>query len=76
MTVQNMMMLGPLGAGKTLIARSMPSILPRLTGDEALDITRVYSVVDVLPSVEDETLRAEFLAAESVQRLFISWPLR
>jgi predicted ATPase with chaperone activity len=47
-TVQNMMMVGPPGAGKTLIARSMPSILPRLTVDEALDITRVYSVADAL----------------------------
>jgi magnesium chelatase family protein len=45
----NMMMAGPPGAGKTLIARSMPSILPRLTADEALDITRVYSVADALP---------------------------
>jgi magnesium chelatase family protein len=48
----NMMMVGPPGAGKTLIARSMPSILPRLTVDEALDITRVYSVADALPSDE------------------------
>jgi hypothetical protein len=45
----NMKMAGPPGAGKTLIARSMPSILPRLTVDEALDITRVYSVADDLP---------------------------
>jgi magnesium chelatase family protein len=48
----NMMMVGPPGAGKTLIARSMPSILPRLSVDEALDITRVYSVADALPSDE------------------------
>jgi hypothetical protein len=51
-TVQNMMMVGPPGAGKTLIARSMPSILPRLSVDEALDITRVYSVADALPPDE------------------------
>jgi len=48
----NMMMVGPPGAGKTLIARSMPSILPRLTLDEALDITRIYSVADALPPDE------------------------
>jgi magnesium chelatase family protein len=48
----NMMMVGPPGAGKTLIARSMPSILPRLTLSEALDVTRVYSVADALPSGE------------------------
>ncbi|UCC89999.1 MAG: YifB family Mg chelatase-like AAA ATPase, partial [Anaerolineales bacterium] len=48
----NMMMTGPPGAGKTLLARSMPSILPGLTLDEALDITRIYSVADALPPDE------------------------
>jgi magnesium chelatase family protein len=47
-----MMMTGPPGAGKTLLARSMPSILPQLTVEEALDITRIYSVADALPSNE------------------------
>jgi magnesium chelatase family protein len=37
-------MIGPPGAGKTLLARSMPSILPGFTIDEALDVTRIYSV--------------------------------
>ncbi len=45
----NLIMVGPPGAGKTLLARSMPSIMPRLTLDEALDVTRVYSVADLLP---------------------------
>ena len=45
----NLIMSGPPGAGKTLLARSMPSILPRLTLDEALDVTRIYSVADLLP---------------------------
>jgi magnesium chelatase family protein len=45
----NLIMAGPPGAGKTLLARSMPSILPRLILDEALDITRIYSVADLLP---------------------------
>ena len=48
----NLMMTGPPGSGKTLLARSMPSILPQLTIDEALDITRVYSVADALPADE------------------------
>jgi magnesium chelatase family protein len=45
----NLIMVGPPGAGKTLLARSMPGILPRMTIDEALDVTRIYSIADQLP---------------------------
>jgi magnesium chelatase family protein len=45
----NMLMVGPPGAGKTLLARAMPGILPHLTIEEALDVTRIYSVADQLP---------------------------
>jgi magnesium chelatase family protein len=42
-------MSGPPGSGKTLLARTMPSILPRLVIEEALDITKIYSVSGMLP---------------------------
>ncbi len=46
----NIRLIGPPGTGKTLLARSIPGILPRLTFEEALEVTRIYSVADMLPS--------------------------
>ncbi len=40
----------PPGAGQPLLARAIPSILPALTLEESLEITRIYSVSDMLPS--------------------------
>ena len=46
----NLIMIGPPGAGKTLLARAFPSTLPQLTLNEALEVTRIYSVADMLPN--------------------------
>lgn len=45
----NLFMEGPPGAGKTLLARTLPSILPSLTEKEALEVTNIYSVTGNLP---------------------------
>jgi len=46
----NIIMMGPPGSGKTLLARSLPSLLPPMTNAEALEVTKIYSVSGLLPA--------------------------
>src|ERR1700722_12938089 len=44
----NVILVGPPGCGKTMLAQRMPSILPPMTQDESLDVTAIYSIAGLL----------------------------
>lgn len=45
----NILMIGPAGTGKSMCARALPGILPPLSRDEALEVTRIYSSIGQVP---------------------------
>ncbi|GAC1544195.1 MAG: YifB family Mg chelatase-like AAA ATPase [Vulcanimicrobiaceae bacterium] len=45
----NVLLVGPPGCGKTMLAQRLPSILPAMSPDEALDVTKIHSVAGLLP---------------------------
>ncbi len=46
----NVLLSGPPGTGKTLLARALPSILPPLEREDAIEVTKIFSVAGMLPS--------------------------
>jgi len=58
----NLLMVGPPGTGKTLLAKALPSILPPLSLEESLEVTKIYSIAGLLPQEKPFIRQRQFRA--------------
>ena len=56
----SILMMGSPGCGKTMLARRLVTILPQMTEDEALEVTKIYSIAGMLPDSESIMLERPF----------------
>ena len=67
----NLLFIGPPGAGKTLLARALPGLLPPLSPAESLEVTRIHSVAGTLSGsgsmrrVEERPFRIDYRTTAS-----------
>lgn len=56
----NVLLVGPPGSGKSMLSKRLPSILPDMTWEEALEVSAIYSVMGLLPSEKPMATRRPF----------------